>query len=250
MTPRASRQTARTRRAAARAATNKKCVVYLRVSTDEQVGSGLGLDAQEASCRRWAEANGLTIVEVLTEQAVSGKVAPADRPSFARALALLDGCEAGVLLVRRQDRISRRLRHTLAVIDHADEQGWSIATTDGELDTATAAGRLKVNVMASVAEYEAGVISERTREALAAKREAGVLLGRPRQMPDHIVARIVAEREAGRTLTAIAAGLNDDGIPTARGGGVWWQSTVSAALARHAEEQAAAVRRGDRAVAL
>jgi DNA invertase Pin-like site-specific DNA recombinase len=243
MTPRATRQTARTRRAAARRAVAKRCVIYLRVSTDEQVSSGLGLDAQEASCRRWAEANGLTVVDVVTEQAVSGKVAPADRPGFGRALALLDGCEAGVLLVRRQDRISRRLRHTLAVIDHADEQGWSIATTDGELDTSTAAGRLKVNVMASVAEYEAGVIGERTREALAAKREAGVLLGRRRQMPDDVVARIVAEREAGRTLTAVAQGLNDDGIPTARGGGVWWQSTVSAALARHHEEQAAAARR-------
>ncbi len=64
-------------------------------------------------------------------------------------------------------------------------------------------------------------------------------------MPDDVVARIVAEREAGRTLTAIAHGLNEDGISTARGGGVWWQSTVSAALARHHEEQAAAARRGE-----
>lgn len=92
ITPRATRQTARTRRAAARLAISKKCVIYLRVSTDEQVSSGLGLDAQEASCRRWAEANGLTVVEVVTEQAVSGKVAPPNRPGFARALALLDGC--------------------------------------------------------------------------------------------------------------------------------------------------------------
>lgn len=243
MQPVAKRQTARTRRAAARQAVADRCVIYLRVSTDEQVSSGLGLEAQEASCRRWAEAHGLTIAEVVIEQAVSGKVAPANRPGFGRALALLDGCEAGVLLIRRQDRVSRRLRHTLAVIDHADEQGWSIATTDGELDTSTAAGRLKVNVMASVAEYEAGVISERTREALAAKREAGVLLGRPRQIPDDVVARIVAEREEGRTLTAIAADLTAEGIPTARGGGVWWQSTVSGALARYDAERAAAARR-------
>ena len=68
---------------------------------------------------------------------------------------------------------------------------------------------------------------------LAARREQaqGVRLGRPRSLPDDVVARIVAEREAGPSLPAIATGLNEEGVPTAQGGRRWYASTVRAVLA-------------------
>ncbi len=233
--------------AAAREATRECVVIYLRVSTDEQVSSGLGLEAQEAEARRYAEARGWSVSAVLVEDAVSGRVHPMDRPAFGEAVARLDACDAGTLLVRRQDRVSRRLRHLLDVIDHADRKGWGIATTDGRLDTGTAAGRLQVNVMASVAEYERDVIAERTKEALSAKREAGARLGRRSALPVAVLARIVSERADGATLTSIATRLNADRVPTVRGGICWRQSSVSAALrtaeldreARQAEARAA-----------
>lgn len=75
-----------------------------------------------------------------------------------------------------------------------------------------------------------GDISDLTRAALAVKREQGVQLGRPRTLPETVVARIAAERAAGATLAAIAGGLNDEGVATAQGGAQWWPATVRAVL--------------------
>lgn len=205
-------------RKARRAATSTSVVIYVRVSTEEQAKSGAGIDGQIAECRAYADRNGLTVVDVVVEDAVSGKTLPSNRPGFRRALALLDGCDACALLVRRTDRISRNLRHTLAVIDAAKYSGWGIVTTDGKLDTTSAAGQLQVQVMAAVAEYERNVIGERTREALASRKAAGMILGNRPELDAAVVGRIVVESLAGRSLGQIAAGLSADGIQAARGG--------------------------------
>ena len=205
-------------------------MIYLRVSTDEQVSSGAGLDAQEAECRRYAATRGWAVAAVVTEEAVSGKVHPNERPGFREAMTLLDDCIAGTLLVRRQDRVSRRLRHLLDVLDSATAGGWSIATTDGEtLDTSTASGGLRVHVMGSVAEYERKVIGERTRDALAARKASGKRLGRPSRLPTEVLDRIASEHLAGRRVSDIVAGLNNDLVPTLSGR-PWAHSTVTRAV--------------------
>lgn len=73
----------------------------------------------------------------------------------------------------------------------------------------------------SAAEWERRIIGQRTRDALATKRAQGVRLGRLRQLPGSIVDRIVAERDLGWSLRAIADGLNAKGVPTAHGGARW-----------------------------
>lgn len=227
----ATRSSSRRSRAAAREASRQSVVIYCRVSTDEQVTSGLGLGAQESECRAYAARHGLTVIAVVVEpEAISGKVDPLSRPGFRKAVALLDDAEAGSLLVRRQDRVSRRLRHFLEVLDYAAQQGWTLCTTDGRIDTSSAAGNLQTNVMASVAQYERDVISERTREALAAKRERGQRLGRPSQLTPQLCERVLTLRQEGWTYQSIAALLNSEGLPTARGG-TWGVSSIQSALA-------------------
>lgn len=92
-------------------------------------------------------------------------------------------------------------------------------------------GEALAAIIAASAQLERRMIGERTRDALTGKRAAGVKLGRPRLLPDNVRNRIFAERNEKRTLRTIAAALNDDGVPTARGGKLWYPSTVRQGLA-------------------
>ena len=103
---------------------------------------------------------------------------------------------------------------------------------DCAVDTTTPAGEAMANVLATFSQFERRLIGQRTREALAAKRAQGVRLGRPPKVPPRVVSRISQEREAGRSLAAIADDLNHDAVPTAQGGRQWWPATVRAVLAR------------------
>jgi DNA invertase Pin-like site-specific DNA recombinase len=99
------------------------------------------------------------------------------------------------------------------------------------LDLGTANGKLTATLLSGVAEWERDIIGGRTRDALAAARMAGTRLGRPRALPDGVIQRIVAERNAGSGLTEIGRRLEADGVPTARGGPRWHASTIAAVLA-------------------
>lgn len=208
----------KTARKAARIASATSVVIYARVSSEEQARSGAGIDGQIAECLGYAERTGLTVVAIHRDEAMSGKVPPSNRPGFAQVLTLLDDCSACGVLVRRTDRISRSTKDFLALVDVADKDGWSIITTDGKVDTRSAAGRFQLKVMAAANEYERDLISERTREALASRKAAGVRLGNGPGVPAEIAERIVAAYAAGSSLSGIAADLTADGVQAARGG--------------------------------
>ena len=215
-----------------------RAVLYLRVSTAEQADSGAGLAAQEQTLRAAAERKGWQIAAVLTDAGASGK-SLSGRPALAEALALVESGEADVLAVAKLDRLSRSLLDFAGLMARAQRDGWGLLALDVDVDTTTPSGRLVANVMASVAEWERETIGQRTKDALAVKRAQGVRLGRPTSLSADVVARIVAERAAGRTMTAIADRLNAEGVPTARGGVRWYQSTVRAVLTSQAAEVAA-----------
>lgn len=206
------------------------CIAYVRVSTTEQADSGAGLDAQRAAIEAHAARAGLSIDGWHVDAGVSGSVAPADRPALAEALVALGAARSGVLLVAKSDRIARRTLDLLGLCALAERQGWSIVAVDGTVDQTTAHGRFMTTVMAGAAELERDLIRARTRDALAAKRAAGVRLGRPVTLPAEVRARVASERVGGATLQAIADGLNADQIHTARGGARWYASTVASVL--------------------
>jgi len=88
------------------------------------------------------------------------------------------------------------------------------------------------NLLATFAPCERHSISQRTRAALARKRAQGVRLGRPPTMSPYVIERIRRERGAGKSLAAIANGLNADRIPTAQGGRRWYPATIRHTLKR------------------
>jgi DNA invertase Pin-like site-specific DNA recombinase len=214
-------------RAAAATPAPLRVLGYLRVSTSEQVDSGAGLDAQRATITAAAEVHGWT-VEFVTDAGLSGK--DMKRPALAAALARLDAGEADVLVGAKLDRVSRSVRDFAGLLDRARVKGWRLVLCDLGVDTSTSSGEFVANTIANAAQFERRLISDRTREGLAAKRAAGVRLGRPSVLSAALVARIVREHQAGRSLRTIATALTADEVPTARGG-TWHASTVKAVLA-------------------
>ena len=209
--------------------TGTRIVGYLRVSTEEQAESGLGLRAQERVIRAEASRRGWTIVGIYTDRATSGK-SLAGRNALRQALADLESGQAQALVVAKLDRLSRSLLDFAGLVARSNRRGWALVAIDLGVDTTTPAGKLVASVMASVSEWERDIIGQRTREALAVRRRDGVRLGRPQTLSADIVRVIVQARADGKSLATIAARLNDDAVPTARGRGTWYPSTVRAVL--------------------
>lgn len=200
---------------------------YLRVSTEEQARSGLGLEAQRAAVQLEADRRGWDL-EVLVDDGYSAK--DLRRPAITTALQQLAAGDAQVLVVAKLDRLSRSLVDFAGVLELAKKQGWAVVALDLGIDMTTAVGELVASVMAAVAQWERRAIGERTAAALQAKKAGGARLGAPVLLQNEVRGRIQREKAAGLTLTAIAGALNDEGVPTARGGAKWHPSTIRAVL--------------------
>lgn len=212
---------------------------YIRVSTDEQAASGAGLAAQRTAIAAECQRRGWQLVDVVVDAGASGRTLTG-RPALAAALDRLDRREADALVVAKLDRLSRSVVDSAGLLDRAGRRGWGLVALDLGVDTTTPAGEAMANVMATFAQLERRMIGERTRVALAARRSAGVVLGRPPVVPEPVVARVLAERAAGRSLRAIADGLTADGVPTARGGQRWQPTSVRKLLASQVAARLAA----------
>lgn len=205
-----------------------RVIGYVRVSTEEQSNSGAGLAAQRSAITAECARRGWQLVDVIEDAGYSAK--DLKRPGVQIALETLERHEASGLVVAKLDRLSRSMLDFTAIMAKASKQGWALVALDCAVDTTTPAGEAMANVLATFAQFERRLIGQRTREALAAKRAAGVRLGRPQSLPAAVRARIVTDRKAGRSLAAIADELNADAVPTAQGGRQWWPSTVRAAI--------------------
>lgn len=203
-------------------------VGYVRVSSEHQAASGLGLDAQRASIEIAASREGWEIVAWHVDAGETGKNTA--RPGLRAALEQIADRDADGLVAAKLDRVARSVIDFSTLLAWFGDAGATLAILDPAIDTSTPSGRLVANVFAAVAEWEADVIGERTGAALAAKRRAGAAICRPSVADDaDLGARIAAMRATGMTLAAIAAALNAEGVPTLRGGAMWRASAVQAA---------------------
>lgn len=205
-------------------------VAYLRVSTEEQADSGAGLGAQRAAIESAASQRGWDILAWHVDAGASGK-SMNGRPELANALDAVRRGRAAGLVVAKLDRLSRSVLDFAGLMADANKRGWNIVALDLGIDLSTPAGKLVAGMMANVAEWERDVISQRTKDGLAAKKAEGVRLGRRSTLPDAVVTCIVNARAAGKGYSAIARALNGDGVPTGQGGSRWYPSTVQKVLA-------------------
>lgn len=197
-------------------------VGYIRVSTEEQGRSGLGLEAQEQRIRTECQRRGWEL-SVLAREVRSGK--DMRRPKLTTLLQRLD-TEGGVLIVAKLDRLSRSVADFSAVVERSRARGWSLRILDLDIDTATPVGEAVVMVLATFAQLERRMTGQRTREALVVKRSQGAKLGRPVTVDPGVRARVLELRASGMSFAAVARTLDTERVPTSHGAERWWPSTV------------------------
>lgn len=198
-------------------------ILYTRVSTEEQAKNGLSLEAQRARLELEAQRRGWPSPLLIEDPGESGRTL--NRPGMRRALEMIAAGEADVLAAVKLDRLSRDLADWAALLKRAEREGWALVALDLGMDTSTPVGRAAAGIMAVFAQLVRELISQNTKEGLAIARKHK-RLGRPPTVPDHVRARIVAQRAAGSSYGAIAKMLNDDGIKTGQGAPAWEHSAV------------------------
>lgn len=224
-----------------------KVILYCRVSTREQADSGISLDAQIAKLTAYASLYDLEVIEVIQDAGESAKTLKRD--GLQRALDMLNRGEAGGLAVVKLDRLTRSVADWQTLIDGYFGSKCELFSVSDSIDTRTAAGRLVLNVLLSVAQWEREATGERTKEALQHKIQNKERVGKVRYgynladdgrflVPNDDEQRAIAWmkdlRTQGYSLRQIADALTDSGIATKEGLVTWKHSTVSYILKRAA----------------
>jgi DNA invertase Pin-like site-specific DNA recombinase len=183
-------------------------------------------DQSEALTARCAE-QGLALTAIVHDVDAVGSD---HRPALAWALEQLAGERAEVLIVFRLRDLSSNVANLAPLLRWFESERRTLIALDLQLDTSTEAGRLAADAIVGVGGWEHERISERTRRGLEAARSRGGPQGRTAvaDIPE-LQERIARMREDGMTLQAIADVLNEEGVPTLRGGAMWRPSSVQRA---------------------
>ena len=157
-----------------------KVVLYQRVSTDKQAGSGLGLEAQEDALHALCARSGWEVVSTHTDAGVSGKTGLQDRPELLNAVTSIKTTGAEALVVAKLDRLSRDVLVLLSLEKTLASLGARIVSASGEgTDDDTPHGKLVRTILSAVAENEALMVSVRTKSAMKVAKARGKHIGRP-----------------------------------------------------------------------
>lgn len=223
-----------------------RAVGYIRVSSEEQAASGFSLDAQRAKLTAYAALYDIELVSIQVDAGISAKTL--DRPGLQTALGMLQFGEVEAFVVVKLDRLTRSVRDLDVLIEKYFATRFTLMSVGEQIDTRTAGGRLILNILGSVSQWEREAIGERTSAALQHKKAEGQHCGSAGfgfKMVEKKLTKIQTEHETiaiiqkmkaqGRTLQSIADYLNDNGFQTQRGG-KWYPTTIANILKRGAGE--------------
>jgi site-specific DNA recombinase len=207
-----------------------KAIGYVRVSTEKQADYGVSLEAQSEKVRAMAVVQGAELAEVIIDAGESAK--NLNRPGMARLLSLVNASAVDTVIIAKLDRLTRSVKDLAELLEQFTRRGVSLVSVAESLDTGTAAGRLVLNIMASVSQWEREAIGERTRDAMHHKRANGERVGtvpfgyrtaadglhlEADSAEQGILSRIRELRAAGHTIRQIADELSRQGFTTRRG---------------------------------
>src|ERR1700730_5449063 len=207
-----------------------KTIGYARVSTDKQADRGVSLEAQTEKIRAMTVVHSAELADIIVEAGESAKTL--NRPGMQRLLALVDAGEVNTVIVAKLDRLTRSVKDLCELLERFERRGVALISVAESLDTSSAAGRLLLNIMTAVSQWEREAIGERTRDAMRHKRTNGERVGNIafgyRLAPDGVhvepepteqtaIAAIRELRAEGRSLRRIAMDLNRRGWRTRKG---------------------------------
>lgn len=224
-------------------------VGYCRVSRAEQAAGGVSMEAQAEKIRMYASLHDLDLIGIEADPGFSAKTL--NRPGLRVALGRLESGEAKGLVVTKVDRLSRSVLDWSNLIGRffdpkSDRQLFSVGDS---IDTRSATGRMVINMMMTIAQWERETIAERVTGAHNFKRTRGEAVSAPafgRKLGDGgkvliddpaeqaILAEMRDWHRSGRTLRSIADELNRRGVPTKRGGKCWTHVVVKRIVERKA----------------
>jgi len=214
----------------------KRVIGYIRVSTDKQADSGLSLESQAERIRAYCTLYDLNLLTIIEDAGASAKTL--NRAGIDQIKAMVAAGDVGGVVVAKLDRLTRNMKdlHTLL------EDVFSVVelhSVSEKVDTSSAAGRLVLNVLMSVAAWEREAIGERTSAALQAKKARGEALGKApygKRWEDGALVDDAEEmqtlniirdlRRSGLTFRALAAGLEARGVINRKGRAVWSLSAL------------------------
>ena len=153
-----------------------RTVAYLRVSTDKQADRGVSLEAQRAKVESYAALYDLELVAIEVDAGESAKSLV--RPALERALGMLRAGKVEALLVVKLDRLTRSVRDLCDLVDRYFRDGKrALLSVSEQVDTRSASGRMVLNVLSSVSQWEREAIGERTAAAMQHKQAQGEYIG-------------------------------------------------------------------------
>jgi site-specific DNA recombinase len=207
-----------------------RVVGYARVSTDKQVERGISLESQVEKIRAMALLQSAELTDVIVDGGESAK--SLERPGLQRIMGMVDGLEVDAVVVAKLDRLTRSVKDLADLLERFNRCGVALISISESLDTQSAAGRLVLNIMTAVSQWEREAIGERTRDAMRFKKAQGERVGNipfgyqlcadgkhvePNIREQRVLVRIRSLRKSGSTLRQIADELNRANLKTRRG---------------------------------
>jgi peptidoglycan hydrolase-like protein with peptidoglycan-binding domain/DNA invertase Pin-like site-specific DNA recombinase len=202
---------------------------YVSVEQNGDPGT-LALREQAETIDSLCQRRGWRLLEVVRDVEAAGG-GSLRRPGLMYAVERISKGEASCLVVSELSRLSGSAAELSRVLEWLARSGGRLVVLDVGLDTESEAGRIAANSLLRVGAWERRRVLERTRKGLAAAKARRTAAGLPavEDVPA-LKQRILDMRSEGLTLQAIADQLNDEGVPTLRGGQMWRPSSVQAAL--------------------
>ena len=207
-----------------------RTVGYIRVSTEEQARGGISLDLQVAKINAYCSLEELGPVEIVADEGISGYTIKA-RPGIREILERVKTRRVDAVVIYKLDRLARNTIDALKIATLMESNNVALHSICEKLDTRSAMGRFFFTLMASLAEMERGIISERVRDAMQRLRETNqprsqnapygfkiagnLLVANPDELA--VIQRVVELHASGLSIYRITKVLTDERIFNRRG---------------------------------